>query len=137
MALLIVNAAFAQSAASWTQPSPQNSPPGRQNHGMVYDAAHGQSVVFGGAGASFNALGDTWLWDGTNWKQASPVGGQQARYLFGMAYDAEHSQSVVFGGIGPGDLDLDDTWVWDGSNWSQRTAGNNLSISGFAGDGPR
>ena len=125
LALLFVNAAFVQSAANWTQLSPQNSPPGRRNHGMVYDAAHAQTAVFGGADASFNAFGDTWLWDGTNWKQPSPVGGPPERYLFGMAYDAQHGQSVVFGGIGPGDIDLNDAWVWDGSNWSQSTAANN------------
>ena len=128
LALLVFTAlAGAQTAPNWTQLSPKNSPPGRQNFGMVYDSAHGQAVLFGGADASFNSLGDTWVFDGTNWSQVSQFGGPPARYLYGMAYDAQHSQTVVFGGIGPGDTDLNDTWLWDGSNWSQRTPATNPS----------
>jgi uncharacterized protein (TIGR03437 family) len=118
---LFMGLAGAQTAPNWTQLSPQNSPPGRQNFGMVYDSAHSQAVLFGGADAAFNSFGDTWVFDGTNWSQVSQSGGPPARYLYGMAYDAQHGQTVVFGGIGPGDTDLNDTWLWDGSNWSDRT----------------
>ena len=123
--LLFTGLAGAQTAPNWTQLSPKNSPSGRQNFGMVYDSAHSQAVLFGGADAAFNSLGDTWIFDGTNWSQVSQFGGPPARYLYGMAYDAQHSQTVVFGGIGPGDTDLNDTWLWDGSNWSQRTPATN------------
>jgi hypothetical protein len=38
--------------------------------GMAYDAAHGEVVLFGGAGEG--VLNDTWIWDGTTWTEQHP-----------------------------------------------------------------
>ena len=42
--------------ADWTHLSPAAQPPARAGHAMVYDAAHGQVVLFGGNG-SFQGFG--------------------------------------------------------------------------------
>src|ERR1039457_6660849 len=63
---------LAQTAGNWTQKSPPASPSARSLHSIVYDAAHGQVVLFGGVFQGNNDprvgnfLGDTWIWDGTN-----------------------------------------------------------------------
>ncbi len=39
---------------------------------MVYDAALGVDVAYGGAaGTSTQAWGDTWTWNGTTWTEIS------------------------------------------------------------------
>jgi uncharacterized protein (TIGR03437 family) len=112
--------------SNWTQQSPQTSPPARAGHGMAFDSAHGQTVLFGGEGTTgINsslqtiALNDTWLWDGANWTQQSPVNSPSARSAFSMAFDSVHGQVVLFGGLDNNGTNLDDTWIWDGSNWTQ------------------
>jgi uncharacterized protein (TIGR03437 family) len=102
---------------TWTQKSPQTSPPARAAHAMAYDAAHSQVVLFGG---SF--LNDTWVWDGSNWAQKLPQTSPPIRDAYAMAYDAANGQVVLFGGSDtPHGINLNDTWVWDGSNWTQKS----------------
>ena len=61
---------------SWSGPTrswslkAQTGPPTRFFHGMAYDVARQQSVVFGGTGKS-GLLADTWVWNGTAWKLKS------------------------------------------------------------------
>ena len=128
---------LAQTAGNWTQESPPASPSARDLHSMVYDAAHGQVVLFGGVfpGNSdprvSNFLGDTWIWDGTNWNQKSPQTSPPARYGFGMAYDSTQSQVVLFGGALGFYTNLGDTWVWDGTNWTQKSPQTSPPARGY------
>jgi hypothetical protein len=96
---------------TWTEQHPATSPTHRTGGRMVYDAATGTVVLFGG-GNNHGALRGTWTWDGTNWtKQAAASPGP----LFdaAMAYDAATGTVVLFG---PGD----DTWTWDGTTWTKQ-----------------
>src|SRR5580704_17181410 len=43
-----LNDTWVWDGTTWTQKSPQNSPPARYQHAMAYDSAHGQVVLFGG-----------------------------------------------------------------------------------------
>lgn len=99
---------------SWTDVSPAVSPSPRHSHGMAYDAAHGQVVVFGGRGDS-GTLDDTWLWNGSVWSQAATPVKPSARFGHAMAYDPVRARVVLFGGTGLGSQD--DTWEWDGTQW--------------------
>lgn len=102
---------------NWSQKFPANSPSPRYGYGMVYDAAHGQTVLFGGTnGSAF--LQDTWVWDGVNWTQEFPETTPPARYYPAMDYDPVLNETVMFGG-GTASVSLGDTWVWDGNNWTQ------------------
>lgn len=104
----------------WTQKFPQASPSARFQHAMAYDSAHGQVVLYGGFTSNnfTSALGDTWLWDGSNWTQASPQTSPSARAEHAMVYDSAHGQVVLFGGVG-GTGTVGDTWTWEGSSWTQ------------------
>jgi hypothetical protein len=90
------------------------SPPARERTSMVYDAAHGEVVLFGGLRRGV-VLGDTWTWDGVAWKQRHPVVSPPARNGEGLAYDAARQQVVLFGGS-----KLNDTWTWDGETWTEQ-----------------
>ena len=105
---------------SWSQQSPANSPPARYIHGMTYDSAHKQVVLFGGYGGT-GYLNDTWLYNGTTWTQANPVNSPSQRAAVEMAYDAMHGQVVLFGGLTSVSGRAGDTWLWDGTNWTQAT----------------
>jgi hypothetical protein len=98
---------------------------------MVYDAAHGQILLFGGLTFSGD-LNDTWIWDGSNWSQAAAANSPSPRGWPAMAYDAAHHQVVLFGGYSadsPTGVShwLGDTWIWDGANWTQQNPATNPS----------
>jgi uncharacterized protein (TIGR03437 family) len=115
LGITFANDTWAWDGSNWTQKSPQNSPPARVHHAMAGDSAHGQVVLFGGAGRT-GVTNDTWTWDGTNWTQKSSQNSPSARESEGLAYDSSHGQVVLFGGYTgtfPGVL-FGDTWTWVG-----------------------
>jgi hypothetical protein len=103
--------ASSSTAPNWTRQSPATSPAGRYDASMTYDAATGNTVLFGG----FNArpLSDTWAWDGSTWTNQVPATTPHPREYASMAYDAAISNVVLFGGTSnQGGTRLDDTWAW-------------------------
>ena len=109
---------------NWTQESPATSPAARGYASMVYDAALGQVVLFGGVGntapGSNGFFNDTWVWNGTNWTEESPTTSPSGREYSAMAYYAPGNLVVLFAGDNSTGV-LDDTWTWDGTNWTLRT----------------
>ncbi|HTA78263.1 MAG TPA: kelch repeat-containing protein, partial [Terracidiphilus sp.] len=108
---------------TWTNVTPAsaaNSPSARSDYSMVYDAALGQVVLFGGEDASGNYLNDTWTWNGTTWTQANSAG-PSARYAQGMAYDPVLGEVVMWGGENSNGY-LNDTWVWNGTTWTEQSS---------------
>ena len=97
------------------------SPPARVGHGMAYDPALSEVVVFGGMNLfGHQEYNDTWGWNGTVWTQldANPGCGDvyypctdspPARDTLAMADDAGSNQLVMFGGTV--DSVFNDTWV--------------------------
>jgi len=91
---------------------------------MVFDAARGEMVLFGGY--TYGTLptptvyhGDTWSWNGTAWTQRAPANAPSARMGYALAYHAPSQRVVLFGG-GTTAAALADTWTWDGANWTQQ-----------------
>ena len=78
---------------------PAASPPARRGHAMAYDAIRQQTVLFGGLDQTGqpDALGDTWIWNGTSWSE-DRGNGPPDRYGHAMAYDIARNEIVVFGG---------------------------------------
>jgi cysteine-rich repeat protein len=106
------------SAGTWLARTPANRPPARRGHAMVYDAARGKTLLFGGDGPGSSA--DHWEWDGTDWMRVIPPLVPPIRSSFAMAYDAERQTVVLFGGRDTSGA-LADVWEWDGTTWSDRT----------------
>lgn len=90
---------------------------------MVFDAAHGSTVMFGG---SFQPCCDTWSFDGYDWTQLRPSDQPPPRSLHAMAYDSQRARVVVFGGVGTNGF-LNDTWEWDGRLWIRQVPANSPS----------
>lgn len=114
---------------NWTKLSPQTSPPARWAHRMVFDAALGKVVLFGGFSGG-NYVNDMWTWDGSNWTMVTSRTLPPGRERFAMAYDAVHTQIPIFGGYDGSDTDPDDTWAWDGTNWTQKHPANSPTPRG-------
>lgn len=117
-----LNDTWAWNGHTWLPLHPVTSPLPRDSASMVYDAATGTIVLFGGISDSGTVLDDTWSWDGSSWTQLHPTTSPQARDAAGMAYDAAHQVVVLFGGEteqGRLSPSLNDTWSWDGSIWTQ------------------
>src|ERR1051326_8646675 len=78
----------------WT-PRGTAGPPPRRSDALVYDAARGVAVLFGGSDGT-NSNGETWELAGTTWSRRA--GNPSARALHAMSYDATRNVSVLFGG---------------------------------------
>ncbi|MEO7732470.1 MAG: kelch repeat-containing protein, partial [Kofleriaceae bacterium] len=102
----------------WRARTVATAPPARTAHAVVYDAARGESVLFGGADGA--ALDDTWLWDGATWRAAVAVVHPTARTGHAMVYDAGRRVVVLLGGVANGAIAADQ-WQWDGAAWTERT----------------
>ena len=108
-------------ADDWILKNPAAAPSVRQSCGMVYDAKHDRTVLFGGwNGTVF--LGDTWTYDlDTNiWNQEHPPVAPSARGNFVLAYDSADGVVVLFGGYDR--TYLCETWTYDTGtgHWTQR-----------------
>ena len=113
-----------EATGTWTQLFTAASPPARSlnPNAMVFDPSTQTVVIFGGQDGSGNALGDTWIWDGTTWTEQFPPVSPPARFNHGMAYDPNTGTVVLFGGHTAAGPAFDDTWTWDGTakTWTQR-----------------
>jgi hypothetical protein len=112
-----LNDTWVWNGSTWTNVTPansSNSPGARNGSVMVYDAALGEVVLFGGTNGTY--LGDTWVWNGSIWTEVGTTG-PSPRDDFGMAYDAAHGEVVLFGGV-DSTGNRNDTWLWNGT-WTQ------------------
>ncbi len=132
------NETWAWDGVSWTQLHPVNSPPARDNAGLVYDPVNKVLVLYGGEWTN-----DTWTWDGTNWKQMSPRESPPEWASSQMTYDATRKAVLLYVGSGmwPANA-VNQTWSWDGSTWTQIPTptdpnGSNLNNSAIVYDSGR
>ena len=117
LVIFILILAFDLWAAEWTQKTPANFPSSRNECGMAYDSARGETILFGGIGGA--TKGDTWSWDGAQWSLITNSG-PSPRFDMAMAYDSKRNVIVLFGGyLYNSPTYYNDTWEWDGSSWSQ------------------
>lgn len=116
-----------QSLGSWVELPAAVRPVARKAHCMVYDAARGETVMFGGE--SGNYLNDTWVFGSNGWVQKLSATSPSPRRSAAMAYDPDRQCVVLFGGYDGNDFD--DIWEWDGVSWTQVANG----VPGVAGFG--
>jgi hypothetical protein len=118
---------------TWTERQSSSAPSPRFGHGMAYDAARRQTLLFGGTNAN-RYFDDTWTWDGTAWTKQHPAVSPPGGAAFAMVYDAAIRQVLVFMGEGLSAV----PWAWDGRNWRQLSASTLPAWrerEGFAYDG--
>ncbi len=111
--------------ASWTRPSLAAAPSARDGHAMVWDAARGEVLLFGGGrgpGVQRTYFGDTWRWNGTAWTEVTTATAPSPRDHHAMAYEASTQTVLLFGGgagTGTQRSYFEDTWRWNGSAWQE------------------
>lgn len=129
---------------NWTHVSPPTSPGPRQDVSMVYDAADGYVLLFGGWGPGgtfgYGFLNQTWKFQNGTWTQLHPAVSPSPRDFAAMAYDAADGYVVLFGGCGvvyasnascpPA---LNDTWTYRGGVWTNITPAASPSARYLAG----
>jgi hypothetical protein len=93
-----------------------SSPPTACDHvKMVYDAARGESILFG-LDPSENRVNETWSWNGTEWKKLNDAG-PESRGHFGFIYDPAHEQILLYGGYAS--TVTDEFWAWKDGIWQE------------------
>src|SRR2546422_805604 len=121
------------SAGVWTSiitPSPSL----RASPSMVYDAADGYVILFGGTSQSypnptFIFFHDIWKFQAGVWTNITVSGGPTPRAAVSMAYDAADGYVVLFGGFAPISTSgagqafglLHDTWKFSAGSWTNIT----------------
>lgn len=97
---------------------PENLPP-LQGHAAAFDAARGETVLFGGLNPQTNTYtNDTWVFDGFEWIVKNPATKPSIRGYHEMVYDADNGVIVMFGGYNLTTNHLAETWLWDGTDWA-------------------
>ena len=110
---------------AWTVKATAHNPGTQSGHAMVYDAARGQVVLFGGFDASTSSglSNSTWVWNGTDWTQRHPQTSPNPRAHHAMAYNPVSQKVVLYGGSSDvAEAGTGDTWEWDGSDWSKKSS---------------
>ena len=110
------------SSGIWTQLS-ISGPSARADSAMVYDAADGYVLLFGGYNAP-GLLGDTWKFFAGTWTKLLPSLSPSARSGASAADDPASADGyvVLFGGWTGGTNYLGDTWTFSAGSWTQLSA---------------
>jgi len=113
-------AAAPATLGDWQQLSPAQHPSSRVYATAAATGQGSQVLMFGGKDSSGNALGDTWLWDGSNWQQLVLEASPPARW--GGSMFAMQGKVFLFGGYN-GTTYLNDVWYWTpgASTWTPFT----------------
>jgi hypothetical protein len=120
-------------AGKWTYIPTSSAPAPRSLPGMVYDAADGYVLLFGGDAYDPNAsrvvpVNDTWTYQAGDGTEITPIGCtscgpvQTGRAGPAMVYDAWDGYVLLFGGQNATTLALGDTWSYLGGVWTNLTA---------------
>jgi hypothetical protein len=123
------------------------SPPARDAHTAVYDAANNRMIVFGGeilSSGVFTYLNDVWVLSDANgnggtpaWIQLAPSGAPPpVRSGHTAVYDAANNRMIIFGGAGP--APFNDVWELSNANglggtpaWTQLIPSGGLPSGSF------
>jgi len=107
--------------SNWTEETLTNTPLGRADASMTYDAATGQIVLFGGDGPAgceiervCGPLGETWTLDGSTWSELGTASQTPAVSQSVLAYDSGTGQLVYYT---DNSSDANFTWTYDGVTW--------------------
>jgi PKD repeat protein len=131
------NDTWTYSAGTWTNITAKltTAPGPREAANMVYDAAMGRILLFGGytnQGLSYGnsyVVNDTWTYLNGTWTNITAAAGTAppGTYTATMAYDAADQEDVLFGGgvttasgIGAGLTSI--TWIFQNGTWTNITS---------------
>ena len=116
---------------TWTEMTPENSPPRMYGGDLVYDSLNQKVLLWGGNIRDGGMLDEFWCYDyQTNtWTRIETNPKPRGRYWFQMTFDQDIGKVVIFGGSPGGDAKLGDTWLYDytRNEWTQINSSDNPS----------
>ena len=103
-------------ANTWTETTPENSPPSLYGCEMIYDSATRSVLLFGGHYYENDRdffIKTVWEYDAAAnaWTERQTQGGPSERYWQNTAYNSQDGTVIVFGGRRLGSQ-YDDTWLY-------------------------
>lgn len=121
-----VNDTWAYRAGNWTRLHPAASPPARWGANLVYDAATGVLVLFGGTDGS-TAFNDTWAFASGTWVELHPSESPSGRAWASASWDAEVGAVLLYGGCqsvsggfsGCSGSNSNQTWAFANGTWTE------------------
>lgn len=121
---------------TWTQIFPTVSPNARGLGGMVWDAADGYLLMYGGMSGQYDIHSDTWTFVGGQWHNLSLLSHPPPLLSPALAYDPVQGYVLLFGGASPAPglefgADQQQTWTYAHGTWTNLTS----SIRGAVPDG--
>jgi hypothetical protein len=83
---------------TWTEMSPEVSPPGRMDHAMAYDAESDRVILWGGGGRSPIKVGDIWTYDlsANIWEERPSDDAPRSLKGAAMVYDALNDRTLLY-----------------------------------------
>ena len=115
---------WAWDGATWTELSPEASPPPRSYAAMTYDPERERVLMYGG-GNGDGLLGDTWEWDGARW--SAEGAGPLAATADPMVFDTARHRALLYAGFSG------TTFI--GQTWARVTLATPCSKHGDCGSG--
>jgi len=121
--------AFQVESNKWTNMKPDNSPPTRCGHNMVYDSSSDKVILFGGFSCvkpnnpDFKVFNDTWVYDynSNTWSEMNPENSPPNRMFASMIYNSAEDKIVLWGGRLWEPLADNSIWEYDyyRNNWAE------------------
>jgi hypothetical protein len=128
---VLTNANGLGGTSQWIQLSPTGTPPpGRYNHGAVYNSITNRMMIFSGVVVSLGygfETNDVWILDSANglggtpnWRQLLPSGlPPPSRENVAVAYDSANERMIIFGGHNAPNR-INDVWVLNAAGFSRK-----------------
>lgn len=118
---------------TWTEMTPENSPPRSYGGDLVYDSLNQKVLLWGGNIGDGDFLDEFWCYDyQTNtWTRIETNPKPRGRYWQQMTFDPDIGKVVIFGGAPPVPTMLRDTWLYDytRNEWTEIVSSDNPSAS--------
>ena len=118
----------------WWTLNPRLSPPGRSDHGLVYDASTGLTCLFGGFDHGTKKLlqDSVWAWDGSAWSYRPGRVTPKPRANAVFVQDTRRRRALLFGGGAriPETLVTQDTWEYGSLSLSADAVTLSVSAGG-------
>ena len=123
------------SSNTWTEITPENSPPAMMRLRMAFDSNRNVTVLFGGQTDATSSSNETWEYNGSTWVERTDELGEAppGRRLNAITFDSERNKMVMFGGVSGGSF-VNDTWEYDGTGWSEKNEFQRAIITYLAFD---
>lgn len=116
---------------TWTEMTPENSPPRMYGGELVYDSLNQKVLLWGGNTRDGGKIDEFWCYDyqTDTWTRIETNPKPRGRYWFQMTFDQDIGKVVIFGGSPGGDTKLGDTWLYDyaRNEWTEIDSSDNPS----------